>query len=42
MNETVHAYDLDAIAYAEVRSGIAGKRQESWLEVSALRGRLDP
>ena len=26
----------------EVRSGIAGKRQESWLEVSALRGRLDP
>jgi SAM-dependent methyltransferase len=25
----------------DIRAGIAGKRQESWLEVSASRGRLD-
>ena len=41
------AEDLEAVvatsgwAAVEVRSGIAGKRLESWLEVSALRGRLD-
>ena len=42
-----HAADLLDVATSgwtavEVRSGVAGKRQESWLEVSALRGRLDP
>lgn len=37
-DETVRAYDLDAQAYADaVRSGIAGKRSESWLELSAVR-----